>query len=1136
MLLVNNKPLKQGSTPNTASISTPSNAPPDISALSISSMSDYHVFDFPGKDLQREQIIDLLDQQGFIPDDLIEQEVDWFYNSLGIDDLFFSKESPDVLANIINSLYASKLDAFAKSKFSQLQLNTGFNNVNNNANASNQIDSTLINDEIVQEAEPPHGNVKLPHSHPQSFNIRNKIITNNHAILIETNNICPTRLSSSSSASLAADFERDSINNEHFLDCSSPYQLDSVIDDLFLDNKSRKSSRCVSYWTQESGLKLSFIYESVFDDNISKQIPPAKLLNGEIDGISDKIMLQVTSPENKRLYGLLIKLVQEREGPIIKTVHSIENNDEIRLLVAFKRFTTKKYYSALTSLFHYYKLNPSKFYLESFKQSDSINDDIIIFSIYLNKTLQSDDILPNDLELSIRQIEKEASLLYAIPDNSFRRVYEDRQFSPQEAVYAHVGSIFINHFINRLGANYQALISQLNLNESNTLLLEIVDNLKKKLRSETFTKQMIIANLEKYHKIVSKLYKNFAELHHYQDNAKKLENTLSYQRFSKLEPFANDQEFESYLNKFIPNDSPALLILKTLNLFNKSILKTNFFVTRKVAISFRLNPELIMPKSEYPETPFGIFYVIGNTFTAFHIRFREIARGGIRIVVSRTLDAYEVNSRSIIDENYQLASTQQRKNKDIPEGGSKGVILLNHGLTTQDHTFIAFSQYVDAMIDILIKDPLKEKYIDLLGHEEILFFGPDEGSAGFVNWATEHARKRGCPWWKSFLTGKSPKLGGIPHDEYGMTSLGVRAYVNEIYKTLELTDKKIFKFQTGGPDGDLGSNEILLSTPNEVYVGLLDGSGVLCDPNGLDKLELVKLAHERKMVSNYDKAKLSELGFLVTIDDMDVMLPNGTIVANGTTFRNTFHTEVFKFVNRVDLFVPCGGRPSSINLNNLSSFIDERTNKSKIPYIVEGANLFIAKSASVALEKHGCILFKDMSVNKGGVTSSSLEVLASLSLNDNDFVNKFIGHSTDRTQLYKDYVVEVQKRIMENAELEFHQLWNLRNSTNSPTTKLSITLSQTINKLNDDLIDSNELWNNDLVLRDYLLLNKIIPKLLIDIAGPENILENIPVPYLKALISSYLSSSFVYKFGIDVDIGKFLEYIGDLKREAYASS
>ena len=35
------------------------------------------------------------------------------------------------------------------------------------------------------------------------------------------------------------------------------------------------------------------------------------------------------------------------------------------------------------------------------------------------------------------------------------------------------------------------------------------------------------------------------------------------------------------------------------------------------------------------------------------------------------------NIGSMFEENYNLAFTQQRKNKDIPEGGSKGVILLN---------------------------------------------------------------------------------------------------------------------------------------------------------------------------------------------------------------------------------------------------------------------------------------------------------------------------------------------------------------------------------------------------------------------------------------------------------------------------
>ncbi len=32
------------------------------------------------------------------------------------------------------------------------------------------------------------------------------------------------------------------------------------------------------------------------------------------------------------------------------------------------------------------------------------------------------------------------------------------------------------------------------------------------------------------------------------------------------------------------------------------------------------------------------------------------------------------------------------------------------------------------------------------------------------------------PYWKAFTTGKGMHLGGIPHDVFGMTTRGVRAY------------------------------------------------------------------------------------------------------------------------------------------------------------------------------------------------------------------------------------------------------------------------------------------------------------------------------------------------------------------------
>ncbi|KAK5240296.1 NAD-dependent glutamate dehydrogenase, partial [Cryomyces antarcticus] len=153
-------------------------------------------------------------------------------------------------------------------------------------------------------------------------------------------------------------------------------------------------------------------------------------------------------------------------------------------------------------------------------------------------------------------------------------------------------------------------------------------------------------------------------------------------------------------------------------------------------------------------------------------------------------EAYAINARSIFDENYNLANTQQRKNKDIPEGGSKGVILLD--VHHQDKARVAFEKYIDSIIDLLLppnSPGIKDPIVDLYGKEEILFMGPDENTADLVDWATEHARERGAPWWKSFFTGKSPKLGGIPHDRYGMTTLSVREYVLGIYRKLNLDPK-----------------------------------------------------------------------------------------------------------------------------------------------------------------------------------------------------------------------------------------------------------------------------------------------------------------------------------------------------------
>ena len=90
---------------------------------------------------------------------------------------------------------------------------------------------------------------------------------------------------------------------------------------------------------------------------------------------------------------------------------------------------------------------------------------------------------------------------------------------------------------------------------------------------------------------------------------------------------------------------------------------------------------------------------------------------------------------------------------------------------------------------------------------------------------------------------------------------------------------------------------------NDKTVAIIDGSGVLADPQGLDRAELVRLAHARVPVSNFNTSKLSKDGYLVRVDDQDLKLPSGEVVMDGVDFRNGAHLRF-----KADLFVPCGGR------------------------------------------------------------------------------------------------------------------------------------------------------------------------------------------------------------------------------------
>jgi glutamate dehydrogenase len=206
-------------------------------------------------------------------------------------------------------------------------------------------------------------------------------------------------------------------------------------------------------------------------------------------------------------------------------------------------------------------------------------------------------------------------------------------------------------------------------------------------------------------------------------------------------PFYNEALADE-IRMSITDSTACVVLLDCLLKFNSQLRITNFYkvlsersgsqggkcktTTVPMAMAFRFDGSFLetFNKSMYPEAPFAIYLVVGVGFSGFHCRFRDVSRGGIRIIRSRNEEVYRINASRLFDEAYNLALTQQKKNKDIPEGGSKGTILLAPTHQSEAASRNSFLGYIDALLDCMLVE--RCGIHSWLPSAELLFFGPDE--------------------------------------------------------------------------------------------------------------------------------------------------------------------------------------------------------------------------------------------------------------------------------------------------------------------------------------------------------------------------------------------------------------------------
>ncbi len=566
-------------------------------------------------------------------------------------------------------------------------------------------------------------------------------------------------------------------------------------------------------------------------------------------------------------------------------------------------------------------------------------------------------------------------------------------------------------------------------------------------------------------------------------------------------------------------------------IFICNTLKTNFFVPEKQAISFRLDPAYLTElgqefTADLPQAkPFRVTFFFSRNGFGYHIGFSDIARGGWRTVIARNPDDLITNANTLFRENFVLAHTQHLKNKDIYEGGSKLVLVLDASdlMRANERELETWRLYklqygvINAFLDIFVteggvaKNPL---VVDYYREDEPIELGPDENMHdSMVEAIARMSKKRGYILGIGIISSKEV---GINHKEYGVTSTGVVKFADIIMQDQGVDirrDPFSVKF-TGGTNGDVAGNamRILLARSPQVAIRLiLDGTAALCDPTGADHGELTRILL-REDLDGFDPNALNNGGFMLfrtgsKKDGLKELYRKVTMTDSGLQeewisiddFSRQFGELVFTV--QADLFIPAGGRPETIDNTNWEQFfLQDGTPSSKV--IVEGANSFITPEARVQLQRKGVTILRDASANKCGVISSSYEIIANLLFTEQEFMAHKERYVTDVLEI-------LEKRAEEEARLI---LKRRRERPDALCTEISFALSTEINdhyaRLFNFFQRRPELCLQPLFRRAIL---SHLPRIIREEACYRRRLSKLPQKYLFAILAAEIGSSMVYK-------------------------
>lgn len=633
-----------------------------------------------------------------------------------------------------------------------------------------------------------------------------------------------------------------------------------------------------------------------------------------------------------------------------------------------------------------------------------------------------------------------------------------------------------------------------------------------------------------------------------------------------------------------------LSILATENLGERRILekalgiliaavKTDYFVEGRTGLFFGIVPRAIVRDDEdralVRTPPYSIIWVhVPYGAYGAHARYANVARGGLRMI---NPDRTAMRDQ-ILHECAGLSITQHQKHSSIPEGGSKGTFIYEKGL----NPIAAGFGYGDALINCMMDN---ERIAVSSGATAIdpLELGPDEGTEPFANLFTVRAWMKGLDTWRLLMTSKSRILGGFSHKENDLldppeagnrvTSQGVMhhayeciGYLRDTGRIKSGTGEPINLTFTGGLDGDVGSGNIRqainLYGEKAVIRMVVDGSGVMVNPEGLPHDVLLSMYHNDSVAADFPADRIGKGGFVARVvkgagpseENYIVLDRDATRSLNtraldpevldrlkltarykaqarlkedeplitvlerddlGHPSRVKVHTtylrDIAYFLVRSDMLITGGGVSNSVNKDNYDLALNWDGNPIWSG-MTNGANIFIDQESTLALEKKGVYILRDFIVNSVGVeVSSRVEVI----------FNQIFDVKDLRPDIMASFFAQSLAKFHESAGRKFWAmlLESEGRPADSVAIKVATSLSTEIIRLSELILKSDIVGDQRSNYGEPVIemLRKYIPDVsAIDKEYPgtlDRVFARMSAEHLKALVSKMIAEDVVMTMG-----------------------